>query len=55
MCGHTAGIMARSDNDRDAWFSPGFNRGQVLGITKLSFNPNQAKEMHYIKRELIQL
>jgi len=43
-CAHTAGIMARSDNDRDAWFSPaGFNRGQVMGITKLSFNPNQAE------------
>ena len=52
MCGHTAGIMARSDNDRDAWFSPaGFNRGQVLGITKLSFNPNQAeRDALYKKR-----
>ena len=51
-CGHTAGIMARSDTERDAWFSPaGFNRGQVLGITKLSFNPNQAeRDALYKKR-----
>lgn len=40
---HTAGIMARADLLRDAWFSPaGFSRGQYLGITKLAFNPKQA-------------
>ena len=52
MCGHTAGIMARSDQERDAWFSPaGYNRGQVMGITKLSFNPNQAeRDALYKKR-----
>ena len=51
-CGHTAGVMARSDQERDAWFSPaGFNRGQILGITKLSFNPNQAeRDALYKKR-----
>ena len=44
--------MARTDSDRDAWFSPaGFNRGQILGITKLSFNPNQAeRDALYKKR-----
>lgn len=41
--GHTAGIMARSDLQRDAWISPaGFSRGQYLGITKIAFNPKQA-------------
>ena len=55
MCGHTAGIMARSDQERDAWFSPtGFNRGQIIRNCKLSFNPNQMKETNYIRRELIQ-
>ena len=51
-CAHTAGLMARTDSDRDAWFSPaGFNRGQILGITKLSFNPNQAeRDALYKKR-----
>ena len=51
-CSHTAGVMARTDSDRDAWFSPaGFSRGQILGITKLSFNPNQAeRDALYKKR-----
>ena len=51
-CSHTAGLMARTDMVRDAWFSPaGFNRGQFLGITKLSFNPNQAeRDALYKKR-----
>ena len=41
--GHTAGIMARSDLQRDAWVSPaGFSRGQYLGITKIAFNPKQS-------------
>ena len=52
-CGHTAGIMARSDQERDAWFSPaGFNRGQLLGITKLSFNPNQAERDELYKKRV---
>ena len=41
--GHTAGIMARSDLQRDAWVSPaGFSRGQYLGITKIAYNPSQS-------------
>lgn len=42
-CGHTAGLCAKTDNVADAWFSPaGFNRGQLLGITKIAFNPKKA-------------
>lgn len=42
--GDTAGLCARTDNERDPWFSPaGFNRGQVKNIVKLSFNPSQAE------------
>ena len=52
-CGHTAGLMARTDVQRDAWFSPaGFNRGQILGITKLSFNPNQAERDELYKKRV---
>ena len=41
--GHVAGLCANTDNVADAWFSPaGFNRGQILGITKIAFNPKQA-------------
>ena len=52
-CTHTAGIMARTDRDRDAWFSPaGFNRGQILGIVKLSYNPNQAERDSLYKKRV---
>ena len=42
--GHVAGLMANTDNTADAWFSPaGFNRGQILGVTKVAFNPKKAE------------
>lgn len=41
--GHMAGLCANTDNVADAWFSPaGFTRGQLLGVTKIAFNPKQA-------------
>ena len=41
--GHMAGLCANTDSVADAWFSPaGVNRGQLLGVTKLAFNPKQA-------------
>ena len=40
--GHVAGLCANTDSVADAWFSPaGVNRGQLLGVTKLAFNPKQ--------------
>jgi len=42
--GDVAGLCARTDADRDPWFSPaGFNRGQLKNVIKLAFNPNQAQ------------
>ena len=42
--GHVAGLCANTDNVADAWFSPGgFTRGQLLGITKIAFNPKKAE------------
>ncbi len=42
--GDTAGLMVRTDSERDPWFSPaGFNRGQVKNVIKLSFNPTKAQ------------
>jgi len=42
--GHVAGLMANTDSVADAWFSPaGFNRGQILGITRVAFNPKKAE------------
>ena len=41
--GHVAGLCANADRVADAWFSPaGVNRGQLLGVTKLAFNPTKA-------------
>ncbi len=41
--GHMAGLCANTDSVADSWFSPaGVNRGQLLGITKLAFNPKKA-------------
>ena len=41
--GHVAGLCARTDDTNDPWFSPaGYNRGNLLGVTKLKFNPNKA-------------
>jgi phage tail sheath protein FI len=38
-----AGLCARSDVNFDPWYSPaGFNRGQIRGVVKLSFQPRQA-------------
>lgn len=40
--GDIAGLMVRTDTDRDAWWSPaGFNRGQIKNIVKLAFNPSK--------------
>ncbi len=42
--GDVAGLCARTDNDRDPWFSPaGYNRGLIKNTVKLSINPNKAQ------------
>lgn len=36
-----AGLCARTDNTNNPWWSPaGFNRGNLLNVTSLAFNPN---------------
>ena len=43
MNGDTAGLMVRTDNTRDPWYSPaGFNRGNIKNVAKLSYNPKKA-------------
>jgi phage tail sheath protein FI len=38
--GHIAGLCASTDRVADAWYSPaGVSRGQLLGVTKLAWNP----------------
>jgi phage tail sheath protein FI len=42
--GDVAGLCARTDVERDPWFSPaGFNRGQIKNVVKLSWNPTKAE------------
>jgi hypothetical protein len=47
--GDMAGLAARTDADRDAWWSPaGFNRGHVKNLVRLAYNPRQAdRDMLY--------
>lgn len=40
--GDIAGLCARTDFDRDPWYSPaGFNRGQIKNVVKLAWNPTK--------------
>ena len=42
--GDMAGLAARTDLVADSWFSPaGFNRGNVRGAIKLSYNPKKSE------------
>jgi len=42
--GDTAGLCARTDSDRDPWYSPaGYNRGQIKRVVRLAFNPNKTQ------------
>ena len=50
--GDTAGLCAFTDQIADSFFSPaGFNRGNVRGAVKLSYNPTKQKETDCIVRE----
>jgi phage tail sheath protein FI len=41
--GDVAGLCARTDQERDPWYSPaGFTRGQLKNVIKLAYNPSQA-------------
>ena len=51
--GHMAGLCANTDEVADAWFSPGgYNRGQLLGITRIAFNPKKAERDDLYKRRV---
>lgn len=52
-CGDDAGLMARTDFERDPWWSPaGQNRGIYKNIIKLAFNPNQAQRDALYKEDI---
>ena len=51
--GHMAGLCANTDEVADAWFSPGgYNRGQVLGVTRIAFNPKKAERDDLYKKRV---
>ena len=51
--GHVAGLCARTDASADPWFSPaGLTRGQLLGVTRLAFNPTQAQRDDLYKKRV---
>ena len=42
--GDIAGLLARTETDFGAWFSPGgYARGSILNVNKLAFNPSKAQ------------
>lgn len=51
-CGLVAGLCANTDRVAESWFSPaGFNRGQLLGVSKLAYNPKKAdRDALYLAR-----
>lgn len=51
--GHMAGLCANTDEVADAWFSPGgYNRGQLLGVTRIAFNPKKAERDDMYKKRV---
>jgi len=51
--GDIAGLCARTDTDRDPWFSPaGLTRGQIKNVIKLSYNPNKANRDELYKNDI---
>lgn len=52
-CGDDAGLMARTDFERDPWWSPaGQNRGVYKNIIKLAFNPDQSARDALYKEDI---
>lgn len=49
--GDVAGLCARTDTERDPWFSPGgFNRGQIKNVVKLAWNASRADRDELYKK-----
>ena len=51
--GHMAGLCVNTDAVSEPWFSPaGYNRGNLKGVTKLAFNPNQSSRDTLYKAQI---
>lgn len=52
-CGDDAGLMARTDMDRDPWWSPaGHQRGVYKNIIKLAYNPDKSARDFLYKNDI---
>jgi hypothetical protein len=51
--GDIAGLAARTDSQRDAWWSfAGYNRGQIKNLVKLAYNPSKAHRDALYKKQV---
>ena len=51
--GDIAGLCARTDSDRDPWWSPaGITRGQIKNLVKLAYNPSKANRDELYKNDV---
>jgi len=51
MNGDIAGLVVKTDLDRDPWWSPaGFNRGLIKNAIKISWNPTQSERDELYKK-----
>ena len=51
--GDIAGLAARTDNQRDAWWSfAGYNRGQIKNVVRLAYNPSKAHRDSLYKKQV---
>lgn len=52
-CGDDAGLLARTDLERDAWWSPaGHNRGIYKNVVKLAYNPDKTARDFLYRNDL---
>lgn len=51
--GDIAGLLATTERDYDAWWSPaGFNRGKLKNVIQLAFNPNSDSRKALYKKQI---
>jgi hypothetical protein len=53
LCGDIAGCCARTDQDKDPWFSPaGFDRGRIKNAIRLAYSPNKTHRDELYKKSI---
>ena len=53
LCGDIAGCCARTDVNRDPWYSPaGYDRGRILNAIRLAYSPNKTHRDELYKKSI---